>query len=205
MHKSVENFRIRTLEIAGLAGALQALRLPFGKECRSYTFGSKETYSPAIEQAFPEDTSCYDGITFTTQILLHSKDKDLIKTLIKRGDEHAKVLRGVMVWCEINAPRYWHAELDTYRIGCERLSSESTMHIEGRGLSEDELIEMKENLKEGHMQKRVWMFSYQTLRRIYFQRRNHRLPQWRKFCEWIETLPFAKEFITIDGTDNSDK
>ena len=197
--KSVEEFRVKTLEIAGLAGALQALRLPFGKECRSYTFASKETYSPAIEQTLPEDTSCYDGITFTTQILLHSKDRELIKTLIKRGDEHAKVLRGVMVWCEINAPRYWHVELDTYRIGCERLSSESTMHIEGKGLSEDELIEMKENLKEGHMQKRVWMFSYQTLRRIYFQRRNHRLPQWREFCKWIETLPFADEFITLEN------
>ena len=102
------------------------------------------------------------------------------------------------MWCEINAPRYWWQEMDTYRVGAERLSSESTMHIEGKGLSEEELIEMKENLTEGHMQKRVWMFSYQTLRRIYIQRKNHRLPQWRTFCQWIETLPFAENFITVE-------
>jgi hypothetical protein len=47
--KSVEEFKVKTIEVAGLAGALQALRLPFGKECRSYTFSQKETFSPAIE------------------------------------------------------------------------------------------------------------------------------------------------------------
>jgi hypothetical protein len=104
-----------------------------------------------------------------------------------------------MVWCEINAPRYWWVEMDTYRIGAERLSSESTMHIQGKGMSEEELVEFKEHLEEGHMQKRVWMFSYQTLRRIYLQRRNHRLPQWRTFCGWIETLPLSQEFITYDS------
>jgi hypothetical protein len=132
------------------------------------------------------------------RIIPDSRDINLLSTLVKRGDEHAKVLRGVMVWCEINAPRYWWQEMDTYRVGAERLSSESTMHIEGKGMPEEELVKMKEELPEGHMQKRVWMFSYQTLRRIYFQRRNHRLPQWRTFCEWIKTLPFAEEFITIE-------
>lgn len=195
---SVDKFGVATLEVAGLVGALQALRLPFGKDCRSGTSSYKETFSPAIELEELEKGDYYDGIKFTSTITLHSKDKQLIQTLIKRGDEHAKTLRGVMVWCLINAPRYWWVEMDTYRVGAERLSSESTMHIEGKGLSEEELIKMKEELPEGHMQKRVWMFSYQTLRRIYFQRRNHRLPQWRIFCDWIKTLPFAEEFITIE-------
>ena len=196
--KSVDEFSVRTLEVAGLIGALQALRLPFGKECRSYTFSQKETFSPAVEMSEFKLRDYYDGVTFTSTIALHSKDKELIQTLIKRGDEHSKVLRGVIVWCEINAPRYWWQELSTYRIGAECLSSESTMHIEGKGMPEEELVKMKEELPEGHMQKRVWMFSYQTLRRIYFQRKDHRLPQWRIFCDWIKTLPFAEEFITIE-------
>lgn len=193
---SVDNFQVKTLEVAGLGSALRALRLPFGKECRSLSNRAMQAFSPALVQPAP-DSEYYDGVRFISEVLLHDKDKELIKTLIKRGDEHAKVLRGVMVWCEINAPRYWWVEMDTYRIGAERLSSESTMHIQGKGMSEDELIEFKEHLEEGHMQKRVWMFSYQTLRRIYFQRRNHRLPQWREFCNWITTLPFAGDFITI--------
>ena len=37
--------------------------------------------------------------------------------------------------------------------------------------------------------------NYRQLKTIYRQRKNHRLPEWRSFCKWIETLPFAKELI----------
>ena len=37
--------------------------------------------------------------------------------------------------------------------------------------------------------------NYRCLRNIYRQRKNHRLPEWREFCKWIETLPYAKEFL----------
>jgi hypothetical protein len=37
--------------------------------------------------------------------------------------------------------------------------------------------------------------NYRCLKNIYYQRRNHRLPEWREFCAWIETLPYAKELI----------
>lgn len=38
--------------------------------------------------------------------------------------------------------------------------------------------------------------NYQQLRTIYRQRKNHRLPEWREFCEWIEVLPHS-EWITF--------
>lgn len=34
--------------------------------------------------------------------------------------------------------------------------------------------------------------NYRQLKTIYSQRRNHRLPEWRQFCEWIETLPYSE-------------
>ena len=37
--------------------------------------------------------------------------------------------------------------------------------------------------------------NYRCLRNIYKQRKNHRLPEWREFCKWIETLPYAEEFL----------
>lgn len=37
--------------------------------------------------------------------------------------------------------------------------------------------------------------NYRQLKTIYHQRKTHRLPEWRAFCEWIETLPNS-EFIT---------
>lgn len=38
--------------------------------------------------------------------------------------------------------------------------------------------------------------NYRCLRNIYIQRRNHRLPEWKAFCKWIETLPYAEQFLT---------
>lgn len=35
--------------------------------------------------------------------------------------------------------------------------------------------------------------NYRQLKTIYHQRRNHRLPEWRVFCRWIEELPNFKE------------
>jgi len=179
MHKSVKEFKIELLEIAGFESAEAALRLPFGNN----------------NAPRPGDSVYMD---LGRNCILYAANLKLMSTLVKRGDEHAKVLRGIIVWCKINAPRYWWQECDRYSVGACCLGSNSTMHQQGKGLAEDELVEMKEAMPEGTMQERVWTFSYQALRRIYFQRRNHRLPQWRIFCEWIERLPFANELITID-------
>ena len=35
--------------------------------------------------------------------------------------------------------------------------------------------------------------NYRCLKNIYIQRKDHRLPEWREFCAWIETLPMFKE------------
>lgn len=40
--------------------------------------------------------------------------------------------------------------------------------------------------------------NYRCLKNIYHQRKDHRLPEWRKFCGWIETLPYAKELLLTD-------
>lgn len=45
--------------------------------------------------------------------------------------------------------------------------------------------------------------NYRQLKTIYSQRKNHRLPEWHTFCDWIETLPYAKELIV--GEDNNEQ
>ena len=41
--------------------------------------------------------------------------------------------------------------------------------------------------------------NYRQLKTIYYQRKNHRLPEWREFCKWIETLPkFKKMVLGVD-------
>lgn len=43
--------------------------------------------------------------------------------------------------------------------------------------------------------------NYQQLKTIYSQRKTHRLPEWKEFCSWCETLPYS-EFITGKRIDD---
>lgn len=37
--------------------------------------------------------------------------------------------------------------------------------------------------------------NYQQLKTIYQQRKTHRLPEWKKFCDWVEKLPRFKYLV----------
>ena len=207
--------KIETIEIAGLAGALTALRLPFGKEVRSHIdtfykyddrgvnrFESGDGYISFEQIERLDEMKSVDYLGRPTMYgcyVLQMVDKDLalLQTLVKRGDEHAKVVRGINVWAKITAPVYWFIEQETYRAGHERLASESTMHIDVRGLTGQELQDAKAAIPMGKELTKVDMFSYQTLRRIVVQRHNHRLPEWHQFIAWIKTLPLAEELIFV--------
>lgn len=41
--------------------------------------------------------------------------------------------------------------------------------------------------------------NYRQLKTIYLQRKHHRLPEWREFCKFIESLPYSELII---GTTN---
>lgn len=56
-------------------------------------------------------------------------------------------------------------------------------------------------LPESWLQTRMFDCNYATLRNIYRWRKNHKLVEWHKFCEWIESLPYSKELLT-DGEVN---
>lgn len=50
-------------------------------------------------------------------------------------------------------------------------------------------------LPSSYNQRRTWDLNYAVLRNIYHARRNHKLDEWHTLCNWIETLPYAKELI----------
>ena len=37
--------------------------------------------------------------------------------------------------------------------------------------------------------------NYLQLKTIYHQRKHHRLPEWKAFCEWCESLPYFQELV----------
>jgi hypothetical protein len=53
-------------------------------------------------------------------------------------------------------------------------------------------------LPTSYNQKRTLLLNYEVLRNIYHARKNHKLDEWHDFCEWIESLPYARQLITIE-------
>lgn len=60
--------------------------------------------------------------------------------------------------------------------------------------------QMIQLLPASYNQKATLDMNYETLRGIYKWRKNHKLDEWRDFCEWIEALPYS-ELIT-GGNDS---
>ena len=50
-------------------------------------------------------------------------------------------------------------------------------------------------LPSSYNQKRTLDLNYAVLRNMYHARKSHKLDEWRTFCDWIESLPYAKELI----------
>lgn len=80
-------------------------------------------------------------------------------------------------------------------------------HFEGA--SENEIVDYQRVLKKKYLEilytnpsgfelTARMTTNYRCLKNIYAQRKNHRLPEWREFCAWIETLPYAKELILCE-------
>lgn len=63
----------------------------------------------------------------TGEYAVGDADAELMGRLSRSGPSHAKFLRYIIVSLDVTAPRYWWAEMDTYKVGTVRNSC-STMH-----------------------------------------------------------------------------
>ena len=151
---------------------------------------------------------------WTPEKFERAKKRSLL--LFDKGAGHNKFLRQIMLWVDINAPRFWWSEFDTYKVGTVAQST-STMHTLKKGvtknhfehhISESDLnymnkmfsggytIEhMKSILPEGFLQRRIVTLNYGVLRTIIEQRHDHRLPQWQVFINAIKDQCEHPEFL----------
>ncbi len=60
--------------------------------------------------------------------------------------------------------------------------------------------QMIQLLPTSYNQKRTVMLNYEVLVGMYESRKNHKLDEWREFCQWIEELPYS-EIITGEKKD----
>ena len=139
-----------------------------------------------------------------------------------KGGGHNQFLSGIVVSFDLTCSNKMWVELERYRF-ITFVSSQSTMHRIAKFDLESSyneyvdprIIQVMQSLKEtyelnptpdnylrllynnpaGFELTARLTTNYRCLRNVYEQRKNHRLPEWREFCKWIETLPYAKELI----------
>ena len=136
--------------------------------------------------------------------------------LAHKDGGHNKFLESIVVWLDVTAPRYWWAQMDTYRVGTTK-QSESTMHtLMRRKLEQSDFqigvdprilemlnhwrgigsfIQLKAHLPESFLQRRVVCTNYKTLMNICWQRWDHKLPEWKFFIGALEDQLDHNEFL----------
>ena len=79
---------------------------------------------------------------------------------------------------------------------------------QGFAIADEELkrarLEMLYNIPSGFELTAAMTTNYRQLKTIYQQRRNHLLPDWKMFCDWIETLPRFLELTQRGYEPNED-
>lgn len=147
---------------------------------------------------------------------------NLIKATEKDNQAHGQFLSGIRVNFDLTFSNKAWVEMERYRF-VSFISSQSTMHriikfdignsynnfvdprmiqiirelitaYEDNPTKENYLKILYSNPSGFKITARL-ATNYRCLRNIYKQRKNHRLPEWRVFCRWIETLPYAAELL----------
>lgn len=140
----------------------------------------------------------------------------------ERGSGHDQFMTGIIVQFDLTFTVKAWTEAERYHF-LDFISSQSTMHRIAKfdldhqysEYTDKRMIAIMNELKDrynetqdpedylrllysnpcGFQLTAAMTTNYRQLKTIYAQRKNHRLPEWREFCAWIETLPYA-EFIT---------
>lgn len=152
-----------------------------------------------------------------------NRGEKLVRATLGGNTAHHQFLTGIRVNFDLTFTNKAWVEAERYRF-LEFVSSQSTMHRITKFNLDNQYIKYVDPRVIKIMQELVDAYNenptpenylkvlytnpagfkitarmttnYRSLRNIYIQRKNHRLPEWRAFCKWIETLPFAKEFLT---------
>lgn len=146
----------------------------------------------------------------------------------KKGSGHDNFLNGIIVQFDLTFTIKAWTEEERYHF-IDFISSQSTMHkiakfdiekqvinyvtqntinevnrlkdIYNTNPTDDNYLTLLYNVPVGFKLTAGMTTNYRQLKTIYSQRKNHRLPEWREFCSWIETLPMFKELCLGGESD----
>ena len=149
----------------------------------------------------------------------------------KRGSGHDNYLHGILVSFDLTCSNKMWVEFERYHFA-DIVSSQSTMHkithlLESKHVfneyvtyvskhavymclrdyienpTKDNYLRLLYNVPSGIELTAHIVTNYGQLKTMWYQRHDHRLPEWRKFCDWILTLPKFSELTGIEKEKNN--
>ena len=150
---------------------------------------------------------------------------------MKRGSGHDNFLHGILVSFDLTCSNKMWVEFQRYHFA-DIVSGQSTMHRAPKLLEKESpfndyvddvilhrlkqllVVYEKDKTPENYLRLLYSIPSgleltdhivtnYGQLKTMWYQRHNHRLPEWRKFCDWILTLPKFSELTGIEKEKNN--
>lgn len=174
-------------------------------------YGLNESVKASKYPMAVDTEQCTDEIT----------DRTLSLATCERGTGHDNFLKGIIVQFDLTFSIKAWVEAERYH-WFDFVSSQSTMHrisaldidkqcneyvtentkrevqrlkdIYNADKTPENYLNLLYNVPVGFRLTARMTTNYQQLKTICGQRKTHRLPEWREFCKWVETLPHA-EFI----------
>ena len=148
---------------------------------------------------------------------------------MERGSGHDNFLHGILVSFDLTCSNKMWVEFERYHFA-DIVSSQSTMHRITKLLEEDvfneyvtdvskhavymclrdyienptkdNYLRLLYNVPSGIELTAHIVTNYGQLKTMWYQRHDHRLPEWRKFCDWVLTLPKFSELTGIEKEKN---
>lgn len=166
--------------------------------------------------------SKYPMATNTEDCTVEITERQKVLASSPKGEGHDNFLCGIIVQFDLTFTVKAWTEAERYHF-FDIVSSQSTMHRISKfdldeqyiGYVDERIIAIMNELKDRYNETKdaedylrllysnpcgfrltaAMTTNYRQLKTIYSQRRFHRLPEWREFCEWVEGLPHS-ELIT---------
>lgn len=184
-------------------------------KCLKHTGTSEALLGLGLSYNLTSDFECWQDVPDDVQ----ERVDVVAQKLAGKGNGENKFLRMCIFYWDVKAPRYWWQEASTYKVATVE-QSESTMHtMMHRELSQSDFerpishpylyhlnllikkyketkdkelfLQLKNDLPEGFLQRRIWQLSLAQMLNIYRQRKSHRLQEWRQVCDaFVENTPY---------------
>lgn len=216
MMKNTDKIFVDHIEVAGLQTAIRGMRNPMDSWAKSDSY-----YDPYLEEFFIGEadkdlaqrliSAGSEHCKFLRQIYVgfdivlpryvwsefdtyHHNTKNSCSTMHKLFRKDSFICLNQFVYHEDDE----EVMLDIIK----QLNTLRALYFNSATENKNEILRRaKQILPEGFLQRRTVSTNYAELRNIYHQRKNHRLPEWQVVCRFIESLPYAKFFLTNEATE----